>query len=74
MLIHRKKKRNKPTAAQRAYKYQCAKEHIRIEKEPLDRSLPNCPACEQAGQAVSFRYVGRYTIPKDQLKKSKFSK
>lgn len=74
MIIHRRKKRKKPTAEQRAYKYQCAKGHIRIEKQPLGRSLPNCPACEQVGQAVSFRYVGRYSIPKDQLKKSRFSK
>lgn len=76
MLIHRKKlkKRTKVTAEQKAYKYQCSKGHIRIEKEALGRSLPNCPACEKDGQANRFRYIGRYTIAKDQLKKSKFHK
>lgn len=57
---------------QRAYKYHCSQGHLRIKKQPLGRPLPNCPACEKAGEAVPFKYVGRYTIPLDQLKKSKF--
>lgn len=69
----RRPKRRKPLPQQRAYKYCCPWGHIRIEKDRLGTPLPNCPACEKAGQVVLFRYVGPYRIPLNQLKKSKFN-
>ncbi|MFB5269934.1 hypothetical protein ACE41H_24565 [Paenibacillus enshidis] len=72
-VYKRKKKPKPPKPEQRAYKYRCLYGHIRIEKEALGRPLPHCPACSQAGRTSPFKYVGKYTIPKDQLKKSKFN-
>lgn len=69
-----KRKKERPDPKQRAHKYQCWKGHIRIEKERLKEPLPICPACEQDGRREVFRYIGRYTIPKNQVKKSKFNK
>lgn len=71
-VYKRKQKAKPPTSAQRAYKYRCLYGHIRIEKESLGRPLPQCPACQQAGRTSTFKYIGKFTIPKDQLKKSKF--
>lgn len=68
----RRYKKATPTEEQRAHKYQCPNRHIRIEKTRLREPLPMCPACEQEGRKVAFRYVGKFTIPKNQLKKSKF--
>jgi len=74
MIVHRRKlgKRTPILPEQRAYKYQCREKHIRIEKQQLERPFPNCPACEKAGQANPFKYIGKFTIPRNQLKKSKF--
>ncbi len=66
-----RRRKSKVTPEQRAHKYQCRHGHIRIEKEFL-KTLPECPACDQAGQKSLLQYIGKYTIPKTQLKKSKF--
>ncbi|MMZ53853.1 hypothetical protein D1872_156580 [compost metagenome] len=72
MTTFSRKKKRKPDPEQRAYKYSCSQGHIRIEKQALKNPLPNCPACEQDGRINPFKYISKYTIPRDQMKKSKF--
>jgi len=56
------------TKGRNAHKYECLKGHIRIEKEKLQGRVL-CAACEQEGKENAFRYMGKYTIPKSQIKK-----
>lgn len=55
----------------KAHKYICLSGHIRIEKKKLDGDTV-CQACINEGKKHIFRYVGGYTIPRSQAKKSRF--
>jgi len=69
MVRPRFKKSYKADPEQRAFKYKCLSGHIRIERVKLPSLLPICLACEKEGRQNRFSYIGRYTIPKSQLKK-----
>lgn len=57
--------------ALRAYKYVCPAGHIRIEKENIFEGT-QCQACDKEGKNNFFKFVGRYTLPRSQAKKSRF--
>jgi len=55
----------------RAYKYVYPSGHIRIEKENKFQGA-SCQACLSEGKNNFFKFVGRYTLPRSEAKKSRF--